>query len=113
MEPGHVFWRAGEPGTYSLMVDYGRVRCVAADGRATTVGSRYVLGSMDPLCNKPRSYDAIAETAVIGLRVDRDDWMMVIENHRRMGTNLLRVLAMQLLHLQLEDARRRQASAAA
>ena len=113
VEPGHRFWKAGDSGSFSLMVDYGRVRCVTPDGRSTVVGSQYVLGSLDPLCNRPRAYEAIAETKVIGLKLDRDDWLTVIENHRRLGLNLLGALATQLLHLQLEDAKKKQSSAAA
>ncbi len=108
VEAGHRFWSAGDPGSSTLMIDYGQIRCTAPDGRSTVVGHRYVLGSLDPLCGRARSYDAVAETKVIGLKMERDDWMSVIENHRRLGTNLARALATQLLHLQLEDAKRTQ-----
>lgn len=108
VEPGHRFWSAGDGGAFSLMIDYGRVRCTAPDGRACVVGHQYVLGSLDPLCNRRRSYDAVAETRVIGLKAERDDWMTLIENHRRLGINLLGALATQLLNLQFEDAKRTQ-----
>jgi CRP-like cAMP-binding protein len=109
VEAGHRFWKAGDPGSYMLMVDYGLVRCSVPDGRSTVVGHEYVIGSLDPLCHRPRSYDAVAETKVIGFRLDRDDWLTVIENHRRLGINLLKALAIQLLQLQLDDAKRKEA----
>jgi CRP-like cAMP-binding protein len=106
-EPGHRFWKTGDKGTHTLLIDYGRIRC-SAEGRSCVVGTPYALGSLDPLCDRPRAYDAVADTKVIALAFDGDDWMTVIENHRRLGLNLLKALSVQLLRLQLEDAKREQ-----
>jgi CRP-like cAMP-binding protein len=90
---GHVFWSVGEPASHSLHVDYGRVRCTAADGMHVDVGSDYDLGVMDFWAAQPRSYEARAATEVVGYFVTAEDFMVVMEMHLREGLALLRRVA--------------------
>jgi hypothetical protein len=62
-----------DPSSHSLHIDYGRVRRTAADGRHVDVGSNFDLGAMDIFAAQPRSYEARAETEVIGYVVAEED----------------------------------------
>jgi len=90
---GHVFWSVDDPSTHSVAIDYGRVRCTAADGRHVDVGSGFSLGVMDFWAAQPRSYEARAETEVTGYVVASEDFLVVMEMHLREGLALLRNVA--------------------
>lgn len=94
---GHVFWRVGDPAGGSLQVAYGRIRCTAADGTHVDVGANFTLGVMDFLSRSPRSYEARAETDVIGYRMNGEDLLVILEMHVRVGLELLRTYALRLL----------------
>ena len=57
------------------------------------MGSDYDLGVMDFWADQPRSYEARAETEVIGYVVSAEDFMIVMEMHLREGLALLRRVA--------------------
>lgn len=90
---GHLFWAVGDPSNYSFHVDYGRVRCTARDGSTMDVGNNFTLGVMDVWASHPRSYEARAETDVIGYRVSYEDFSIILEMHPQVGLELLRTLA--------------------
>jgi len=94
---GHLFWSVDDPSGHSLHIDYGRVRCTAADGRHVDVGSNFTLGVMDVWAAQPRSYAARAETDVIGYVVADRDFLIIMEMHVQVGLELLRSLARQMV----------------
>jgi CRP-like cAMP-binding protein len=94
---GHVFWSVDDPSTHSLHIDYGRVRCTAADGSHMDVGSNFTLGVMDVWAAQPRSYEARAETDVIGYRVSYEDFFVILEMHVQVGLELLRGVARSMI----------------
>jgi len=97
VEPGHLFWKIGEPSSHWLRVSYGRVRCTSADGKAVDVGSRFVLGVMDALGNEPRSYEARAETNVIAFQTQLESFLSLLENHFDLARDFIAMLAMAVL----------------
>jgi CRP-like cAMP-binding protein len=97
VEPGEVFWRLGEPSSFWLRLDYGRVRCTADDGTAVDVGRGFVLGIMDSFAQVPRSYEARAETRIIAFRVELEPFLEVLESHYDLARQLMAVIARTLL----------------
>jgi CRP-like cAMP-binding protein len=97
---GHLFWSTGEPATFSIHVNYGRVRCTAPDGGSVAVGSDFTLGVMDLWGASRRSYDARAETAVICYRVEFEDFLTIVESHADVCANMLNGLARAVLQKQ-------------
>ncbi len=95
--PGERLWAAGEPSTWTLRIIAGLVRCAGDDGRAVTVGRGFVLGNVGALGDLPRSFEARAETRVVGYRGELDDILAVIESHPELGRELLTVLSRMLL----------------
>ena len=45
---GAILWRVGDPSTFTLRIDYGRVRCTNAAGRSVDVGAGFMTG---PVCS--------------------------------------------------------------
>ena len=97
VEPGTVFWKIGEPSSFWLRLDHGRVRCRAADGATVDVGHRYVLGIMDAVGQVERSYEARAETLVIAYRNQLETLLDVLEMHFDLARDFIAVLARALL----------------
>jgi CRP-like cAMP-binding protein len=97
---GHLFWSTGDPATFSIHMNYGRVRCTAPDGRSVVVGSDYTLGVMDVWGARRRFYDARSETPVICYRVDFEDFLTIVESHAGVCANMLSGLAQAVLQKQ-------------
>ncbi|HTE52534.1 MAG TPA: cyclic nucleotide-binding domain-containing protein [Kofleriaceae bacterium] len=94
---GEVLWRIGEPATYSLRIDCGRVRCTAGDGRAVDVGAQQWIGAMDCFAELPRRFEARTETPVIAYRGDIETLLAVLEAHFDMAMDFVGNLARQSL----------------
>lgn len=97
VEAGETLFSAGEPSTYWLGVEYGRVRCDGADGAVGWVGARKVLGVLESWGDTARSYTATAETELVVHRVDVASMLAVAEIHTEMGVQLARFLARELI----------------
>lgn len=100
---GHVFWRAGDEGSYALHVEYGRVRCTLPEGDSIAIASDFTLGVMDLWSNQPRSYDARAETDIIAYRIEYEDFLFISEMHITVALDMLRGLANQYLVMDEDD----------
>lgn len=96
-EPGESFWRIGETAPFWMLIEYGHVRCANAAGQVMDVGSGFVLGIMDAIAQVPRSYDARAESVVIGNRIDLVAWLGVLEMHHELAREFLAFLALSVL----------------
>ena len=97
VEPGHVFWKAGDAPIFSIRVTYGRVRCTNPEGVHVDVGSSFVLGAFDTWSGQPRPYTAEAETVVQAFQSNMEDFLPVMEGHVDLAMELLSVLAKALL----------------
>lgn len=99
VEPGEVLWRIGEPSSWWLRVNYGRIHCVNDEGAAVDVGSDFSLGMMDALARLPRSFEARAETPIIGYRSDLEPFLGILENHFDLARELLAFVVRTMLSL--------------
>ncbi len=97
VEIGHVFWRPGDPSTYSIRVTHGLVRCTNPEGAHVDVGPGFSLGSFDMWSGLPRVYAAEAITVIQAYRIDTEDFLPVLEVHVDLAMELLSVLAVALL----------------
>lgn len=97
LHPGDVLWDLGEPSTFWIRIEYGRVRCTAADGRSVDVGAGFVLGILDGWGDLPRSYRAVAETELIVQRMDLAAQLAVLETHTQVAAQTTKFLARSLL----------------
>jgi CRP-like cAMP-binding protein len=91
--PDTVLWRAGDPATFNLRIDYGHVRCVAPSGAEVTVGAPFTLGGADQFAALPRAYTATTVTEVWADQSDRDAFLSLMELYPRSGLLLIRSLA--------------------
>ena len=94
---GHVFWAAGEPATYALHVEYGRVRCTVPEGPHVDVGHDYTIGVMDVWSGESRGYEARAETQTIAYQIEYEDFLAVTELHVSVGLDMLREMTREYL----------------
>jgi CRP-like cAMP-binding protein len=94
---GDYVWRAGEASTFSLRIDYGRVRCITPAGRSVDVGTQYWIGAMDCFAGNPRSYDARAESPVIAYRANFEALLAVLDAHFELALDFIALLARQRL----------------
>lgn len=97
VEPGHVFWEAGDPADATLRIQYGRLRCTAPDGQHVDVGSGYVLGGLDAFAGSKRAFSVRAETKVIGFLSSSEAMLNVLETHRDLALDLQAVFSRELL----------------
>jgi CRP-like cAMP-binding protein len=97
IDEGDVLWELGEPTTSWVRIEYGRVRCTAADGRSVDVGAGFVLGILDGWGDLPRSYGAVACTKVVLQRMDLAAHLAVLETHTGVAAQTTRFLARTLL----------------
>lgn len=97
LQPGERLWEIGDTSSYSLRVDYGRVRCRNAGGEESVVGGGFVLGLLPALADRPRGFSAVAETEVFGYRNDLETFLAVLESHFPLGMDLLEAFSRSLL----------------
>lgn len=100
---GHVFWRAGDPCTYALHVEYGRIHCTIPTGESVDIASDFTLGVMDLWSGQPRSYDAESQTDIIAYRIEYEDFLVIAEMHISVALDMLRGLARQYLAMDEDD----------
>jgi CRP-like cAMP-binding protein len=103
VEPGHLFWSAGDESSFSIHVNYGRVRCTAPNGETVVVGSDYTLGVMDVWGSARRAYEVRAETPVICYRVGFEEFLNIVETHAQVAANMLSGLSRALLELEAAE----------
>jgi CRP-like cAMP-binding protein len=94
---GALIWSVGDASTHSLHVDVGRVRCTGPDGTHIDVASGFTIGVLDVWGAQVRAYEARAETAIIGFRIEFEGFLALLEVHPEVGLQLLRGFAAELL----------------
>jgi CRP-like cAMP-binding protein len=97
LHEGELLWDLGDPATSWIRVEYGRVRCTAADGRSVDVGAGFVLGILDGWGDLPRSYRAVAGSELIVQRMDLAAQLALLETHTTVAAQATRFLAKSLL----------------
>lgn len=97
VQPGHVFWERGALAPYWVVIEYGHVQCENAAGHTVDVGGNFVIGIMDALAQRPRSYSARAQSVVIGNRMDLSAFLGVLETHFDLARDFLAFLSRTVL----------------
>lgn len=97
VQPGHVFWERGKLAPFWVVIEYGHVRCENAGGEVLDVGGNFAIGIMDALAQRPRSYDAVAQSVVIGNRIDVSAFLAVLEAHFDLARDFVAFLSRAVL----------------
>jgi CRP-like cAMP-binding protein len=87
--PGATIWRAGDQPAAMIVPVEGVVRGVPGESR--------VLGGLEMLAGRAHRATLTAVTAVRGLRVEREDFLDVLEDHQDLARDMLAMLAMMLI----------------
>jgi len=103
-EPGDVLWTPGEPSAWGLNIAHGIVRCEGED-RTFRMGPGSSLGYIECYGVLPRSYRAVAETRVVGLRQPGEAFIDVLEDHPKLALSVASRMAGFVLDLSLRVAR--------
>jgi CRP-like cAMP-binding protein len=94
---GTVLWRAGEPPGGLLLLLSGRVRGSRGDcASCFTLGPGSPLGGLEAVAERPRWFDAVAETNVTALHGSAEGLFDVFEDNPTMGLDYLAVMAQSL-----------------
>jgi CRP-like cAMP-binding protein len=94
---GTVLWRVGEPPGGLLLVLGGRVRGSRTDCTSCfTLGPGSPLGALEAVAERPRWFDAVAETNVTALHGSAEGLFDVFEDNPGMGLDYLAVMAQSL-----------------
>jgi CRP-like cAMP-binding protein len=94
---GHVLFRKGEAARSSIQVLSGQIRCTAPDGQFVDVSAGYMLGGLSALAGRTHDFDARALTEVVAYEIQFEDFLVILESHPELTTNLLENLARDLL----------------
>ncbi|MBL9027909.1 MAG: cyclic nucleotide-binding domain-containing protein [Myxococcales bacterium] len=90
---GASLWSMGDAPSFSLAIEYGRVRCTNQDGDSVVIGAGTALGILDALAGAPRVYDAVALTPVIATNLDTTTWLAVLEVFPELASTIRRSLS--------------------
>jgi CRP/FNR family transcriptional regulator, cyclic AMP receptor protein len=98
---GEAVFLKGDPGTSLCIVETGRVKLgfTSVEGRAVIfdlLGPGEEFGELALLDGEPRSADAVAVEASKLLLLDRDEFVRYLENHARLGLQLMSILSRRL-----------------
>jgi CRP-like cAMP-binding protein len=94
---GQPLWTIGAPSTFWLRINHGLVRCRNADGGEVVVGAGFVLGIMDAVAHRPRSFEAVAVTDFSADRVELEGLLAVLESHFQLAQSYLRMMTSTLI----------------
>jgi CRP-like cAMP-binding protein len=98
-EPGTLLWREGEPGPGVFLIRSGRVRARTAHGLEFAPGPGFPLGALESLAERPRWYEAVADTPVVALQGDTGALVDVFEDHFEIAMDYLAVIAQSTLRI--------------
>ena len=96
---GERLWSAGDDAGWSIVVVAGCV--IATDQHAGQLrfGDGAMAGALESMAGRARRFDAVAETDVIGVRVDGGTLLDILEDHTDMALGLLHSLSRDVLAL--------------
>ncbi|MEL6195504.1 MAG: cyclic nucleotide-binding domain-containing protein [Myxococcota bacterium] len=87
---GDVMWNWGDREKTVAHVVCGVISCVTKDDMHFRFGAGAFLGAMDAMTDEGRWFRATAQSDVVVLRFDIDDFIDIIEDHSYMAMELLR-----------------------
>ncbi len=94
-----VLWRPGDPADHFLLVVAGSIRCDIGGGRAYHERRGATAGEYEALSTGVRQFGAVVRDPVVALRIDRELFLDVLEDHAGMARSFLGVLAEERLTL--------------
>ena len=98
-EVGTTLWHEGEPAAHLVMVCGGSVRAAVPGGIEFTAGPGFPLGALEALGQRPRWYDAVAATPVVGLYGQTDVLFDLFEDNFDMAMDYLAVISRVTLRI--------------
>jgi CRP-like cAMP-binding protein len=97
---GEPLWSAGDESAWSLAIIDGSVAGkAAAGGPELRFIAGTIVGALESMADRARTFDAVAETDVIGLRIENGTLLDVLEDHTDMALGLLHSMAREVLAL--------------
>ena len=98
-EAGTTLWHVGEPAAHLVMVCDGSVRATVPGGIEFTAGPGFPLGALEALGQRPRWYDVVAATPVVGLYGQTDVLFDLFEDNFDMAMDYLAVISRVTLRI--------------
>lgn len=96
-EPDEVFIKQGAPGDCLYVVVEGEAR-VMLEGRGVVshIQSRGVIGEMAILSGEPRSASCLATGPLLALKIEQNDFWMLLEERPEISLGIIKVLVQNL-----------------
>jgi CRP-like cAMP-binding protein len=107
---GERLWSAGEHAGWSIVVVAGCVAATDEHAGQLRFGAGAMAGALESMAGRARRFDAVAETDVIGVRVDGGTLLDILEDNTDMALGLLHSLARDVLALRERIAAGRSAA---
>ena len=101
---GERLWSAGDESGWSLAIVAGSVTGASGEQSEVRVIAGSIAGALDCMAGRPRELDAVAETDVVGLRIEIGTLLDVLEDHTDMALGLLHSMARDVLALRERNA---------
>ena len=98
-EAGTPLWHTGEPAAHLVMICGGSVRAKVPGGVEFHVGPGFPLGALEALGQRPRWYDAVATSPLVGLYGQTDVLVDLFEDNFDMAMDYLAVISRVTLRI--------------
>jgi len=98
-DPGTVVFREGEEAQGIFLVRSGFLRAAGSSGVSFRPGPGFPLGALEALGERPRWYEAVAETPVVALQAHVGFLVDAFEDHFDMAMDYIAVIAQSTLRI--------------
>lgn len=96
-EPEEVFIHQGEQGDCLYIIVEGEAEVVLAGvGPVSRMQPKSIIGEMAILSGQPRSANCIARNDVLALKIDRNDFWILLEERAEIALGIIKVLVRNL-----------------
>lgn len=96
LQPGDVLFREGEPGDTMFALADGKVELSLGGAVLEEVGPGTILGEMALIDDAPRSATATATTEARVVRVDKEHFTYLVQEHPTFALQVMTVMAERL-----------------
>jgi len=93
---GHVLFQEGEPGAVMFAIADGLVELTHGGAVIEKIGAGGIIGEMALVDEAPRSATATAATETRVVKVDRDHFMYLVQEHPTFALQVMSVMAERL-----------------
>jgi CRP-like cAMP-binding protein len=90
---GTTLWSAGDRADRVIFLVSGTLECTTPDGRTFRYGAGTGAGGIEVIAERPRWYDCVTETPIVGLWGVPEDMLDLFEHQFRMAMDFLAMLA--------------------